>query len=89
MALYDIVAYTYNADLYCPHCIEGIALKEMGGAFLAYTNPEERLDRWAEKLGIDRQDETTYDSGDFPKVVFRDMLDGTEHCGRCHNELGE
>jgi hypothetical protein len=86
---YDIVAHTYKADLYCPYCTEGIALKAMGGAFLAYTNPEERLDQWAEEQGINRDREDTFDSDDFPKIVFRDMLDDDEHCGQCHKKLGD
>ncbi len=32
-------------------------------------------------------DETTFDSGDFPKVIFSSQLEDTEHCGACGWEL--
>lgn len=67
----DIVAYTYKADLYCPeHIIEAM------GKHLMYNpnTPESSLDAIASDMGIDRYVEWSYDSGEFPKVVFRDQL---------------
>jgi cytochrome c556 len=81
----DIVGYTYCADIYCPRCM------------VVETNPtadpehwesfEAMLDASAYAAGIDRYNEATYDSGDFPKVIFRDMIEETEHCGNCHDTL--
>jgi hypothetical protein len=36
---------------------------------------------------ITREDERSYDSGDYPKVVFADMVDDDEYCGSCQNRL--
>jgi hypothetical protein len=35
---------------------------------------EDQLDGLARNLGIDRENERTYDSGDFPKVIFADQV---------------
>lgn len=92
MKSYDIVGYTYKADIYCTDwdCIVMEVLKDMGieGHGLS-TDTEDALERLATTSGIDRMDERTYDSGDFPKVVFADMLDGSEYCGSCHCQLME
>lgn len=58
---------------------------------------ESNLSEIATAFGIDRDDETTFDSGDFPKVVFRDSAsdyahthDGQpERCGMCGEPLTE
>ena len=89
----DIVGYTWQADLLCPTCVP---------KHFPYTGAtaEEVLDNGATWEGVDRTDESSFDSstfGDwgepndlvFPKVVFRSMLDGTEACGDCGETLGE
>jgi hypothetical protein len=64
----DIIGYTYAADQYCPDHITVVmslsheAPPSIGTEFL--------LDAAAEARGINRQDEATFDSGDFPKVIF-------------------
>lgn len=67
-----IVGYTYDADTYCDGCTV-----DMLGP----------LDELAESLGIDPEDERSYDSSDFPKVIFADSVEDDEHCGRCHELL--
>ena len=90
----DIVGYTFQADTYCSGCIidqlptghgqpyDGWALAP--GVFMPV---EANLDEIAYAFGIDRNDETTFDSGDFPKVIFSSMVEDTEHCGSCGGEL--
>lgn len=89
---FDIVAYTYKADSYCPyHALKLVArdfTRQEG--FLLVPNGsmsvENQLDFYAKWYGIDRQDEWTFDSGDFPKVVFRDQLDFySADCGDGHS----
>ena len=80
----DIVAYMYNADLYCGECIVKLV---SGDPDYFHLDTEEALNQFAQVEGIDREDEATFDSGDFPKVVLRDQLDGDEHCGHCHTPL--
>lgn len=76
---WDIVGYTYAADQYCRGCMWQIAvewadlpaglrdeMKSMG--------TEDALDAAAKFWGIDRQGEDTFDSGDFPKVIFESQI---------------
>jgi hypothetical protein len=91
----DIIAYTYRADNYCPDCIIPELLKRAEIAAKADTSEglwrwdvEGELDAIARIVGIDRQDENTFDSDDFPKVVFADMVeDEDERCGNCHRSF--
>lgn len=73
----DIVAYTFNADEYDPDCVVHELLnlyrRRPGSPRLPHPgegDTETQLDVIATWLGINRQDERSYDSGDFPKVVF-------------------
>lgn len=81
----DIEAYMYQADLHCGSCISGIM-----GASGDPSNVEAWLDHVAFEHGINRHDEYTFDSGDFPKVVLGQSLDGgsLDHCGSCGDCLG-
>lgn len=92
-----IVGYTYNADNYCPDCtrtIAAFALAAPGEAAFKGRpsdgdNTEQFLDRWAARDGIDRDDEYSFDSGDFPKHISAEQLDeDPEYCGECFAELG-
>lgn len=93
---YDIVGYTFRADLYCSECILVVLPTGEGEAYDGWAlgegvamSTEANLDEIAAAFGIDRQSEETFDSGDFPKVVFRDMLEGEDRCGKCHRDLEE
>ena len=91
---WGIVGYTFQADNYCSGCIidqlptgpgqpyDGWAL--VPGVFMPV---EDNLDEIAYAFGIDRYDETSFDSEDFPKVIFSPQLEDTEHCGACGGEL--
>jgi hypothetical protein len=86
MASSEIPAYTYNADTYCRGCI----VKVLDAEELMLhgdTDPEECLDIVAEARGIDRYDERSFDSGDFPKIVFDYQLEDGERCGACHGVI--
>lgn len=84
MKSYNVVGYTYQADFYCPECIvRQLTLEEQPD----YTTTEQDLDFLARMRGINREAEETFDSGDFPKVVLVDQLEGDEHCGDCGEEL--
>jgi hypothetical protein len=48
---------------------------------------EDLLDQCAGAMAIDREDEYSFDSGDFPKVIFASSVEDGECCGRCGNEL--
>lgn len=83
MRSYDIVAYTYAADIHCPECISEM----FGGSILDSTDSV--LDRAARAAGIDRDDDRSFDSDDFPKIVFCDQIEQTEYCGTCHHVIVE
>lgn len=89
----DIVAYTFQADIYCPPCVirvlpTGPGQKYDGWAVAAMApmETEANLDEIAAAFGIDRQNESSFDSGDFPKVVLRDQVEFSQRCGACGGE---
>lgn len=68
----DIVAYQYQAELVCPDCI----IERMIGDRLASPaardmDVEQVLNQIADAMAIERGDEYSFDSWEFPKVVFR------------------
>lgn len=82
----DIAAYMYQAELLCPECT---ALTiEVDHPSPAWLTPEQILDRVAKVIGLDRRDERSFDSNEFPKVVFADQIcsDG-DICIQCGNSL--
>lgn len=91
---WGIAGYTFRADVYCPDCIiealptgEGEAYD--GWALAPGAGPmstEDNLNEIALAFGIDRQDERTFDSSDFPKVIFHSQVEG-DVCGHCGREL--
>ena len=89
MRLDSVVAYTYRADTYCGDCV--LIMLNQGDYGLPAWTTEEALDDIAERVGLDRYDERSYDSDDFPKVVFADSIGdaGPEYCGRCHARLDD
>lgn len=79
MRSYDIVAYIYRADMYCSMCI----VEQVTDGVVYDLNTAVALGALADQRGIDREDERSYDSGDFPKVVFADQIEDDEYCGAC------
>ena len=91
-----IVGYTYQADIYCPSCIihelptsEGEKFEGWELAEGVRMSTEDNLTEIAQAFGIDRFDESSYDSDDFPKVVFVGMVEEGDVCGRCWLPLVE
>jgi len=87
-----IVAYAYHAEILCPSCaLESLPTgpgeefdgwEDMTGRMTA----EENLTELALAFGIDRNDERSFDSDEFPKVVFSSDLP-VETCSKCGEEL--
>lgn len=78
-----IVGYVFAADVWCPRCIA----RAWSWDGDPVTDPESALDRAAEREGIDRYSESTYDSEAFPKVLFADGASADDYCGRCGDEI--
>jgi hypothetical protein len=85
----DVVGHTYRADLYCSRCIILELVKRAELSPAAYDlPPSDVLKDAAEAHGIDWADERSFDSDEWPKVVFRSSLeDEGEHCGTCGVDL--
>lgn len=76
-----IVGYQYQAENYPADDIVGVLagaysaqFDQVDPAVLTNGTTEEILDALAIVMGVNRQDERTFDSGDFPKVVFDSQL---------------
>lgn len=90
---WHISAYVYGAEVLCPECTikalptgpgqEYDGWKDVTGRMTA----EENLSELAYAFGIDRSDEQSFDSDDFPKIVFSSDLADGETCGHCGTEL--
>lgn len=76
----DIVGYNYRADNHCISCTGKMVFDYYGGS-LVPESPDE-ITAVGIANDIDVEDEYSYDSDDFPKVIFRSHLDG-EKCGMC------
>jgi hypothetical protein len=76
-----IVGYSFNAENFCTTCT-----RDAWGH--THQTVEQALDDAAQRLAIDRGDESSYDSNDFPKVIFAGQVeDSDERCARCHERL--
>ena len=91
MKSYDVVGYSYRADNYCLTDIVEKVYTDNGWVppTTVYLGHEHNLDVLAQGLGIDRRDERTFDSDDFPKVILADQSCDVVHdlCGRCGIDL--
>ncbi|KUJ71017.1 hypothetical protein ACZ90_00390 [Streptomyces albus subsp. albus] len=83
---WTIVGYTFAADTYCADDCVITALGEP----LSSDCPtiETELDRIADAREIDRDDERSFDSDTFPKVIFASQVESDEErCGACSEPL--
>ena len=88
MSSTSIVGYTYQAENLCTGCTRTLAMRWGGFDDGAATSTEALLDRLAGVVGVDRYDERSYDSDDFPKVIFDSQVeDSDERCGSCGESL--
>lgn len=63
----DLVGYGFNAATYCAdHILAALDAEPIG-----LDSVELELERLADERGIDRDDEASFDSGEFPKVELR------------------
>ena len=84
----DLAAYTYRADLYCPDCvIEAMITHRDASPAARDMTVEAMLDQCADAMAIDRSDDTSFDSSEFPKPVFLDALDPDDRCAACQSSL--
>lgn len=89
-----IVGYTFEANNYCPNHIIGVLPTHQGGAFDGWANvtgtidAESFLTELAAAFGINREDESSFDSSDdFPKVILASQAGPGDVCGICYESL--
>lgn len=89
---WDVIGYTFQAETLCSSCVIDALPTCEGEAFDGWADvtgrmgAEENLNELAAAFGIDRMDEHSFDSGDFPKVIFASQVDG-DTCDKCGFEL--
>lgn len=83
---------TYKADNYCVPCgvAKYLAVQGLEGHGLSYVAQEalDLLGRFSLGQAWRDQDEYAWDTDDFPKVIFADMIsDEYECCGSCGQDI--
>lgn len=79
MKSWDIVGYTYDAENYTPSgVIEAMIASSEASPAARDMSTEDALDQIAGANAIDRHDEASFDSGEFPKVIFASMVEDGE-----------
>lgn len=93
---HTIVGYMFQADQFCGRCIGGQLPTGPGESFDGWAStpsvmltPEENLNEVAAAFGIDRGDESSFDSDEFPKVIRADQVRDDDRCGACGELLIE
>lgn len=100
------VGYDYQSRKLCDECIREPAMQQSTAAGLATMwgdcgSSEDIIGEWALAIGLDWDDETSFDSADFPKRVTEDQAHDVcspangyprgqcgDRCGQCGNPLG-
>lgn len=88
MWMSSVVGYTYRADMFDPACMVEVLIREgrlSPGA--RGMSAEEALDQLAEVESVDRRDESTFDSDEFPKVALGVFRHEGDVCGACCLEI--
>lgn len=86
MKAWEIVGYVYSADIWCVECMatKAVTIFRNAGGKVESISTESNLNSAALYMGIDRHDESSFDSDEFPKVIF--ASDATDEectiCGR-------
>jgi hypothetical protein len=87
MKSYTIVGYTFNTENYCVDCTREMFTPE-NLTIPADASTEGVLEAASLARGINRLDESSYDSSEFPKVIFASQIESDEeYCGNCHESL--
>ena len=85
----DIVGYTYRAANWHPACLVAVMVANSDLSLAARNMTTEwALDQHAGANAIDREDESSFDSDDFPKVILSSQVeDPDEYCEYCEESL--
>jgi hypothetical protein len=89
-----IVGYTFKAENLCAECVIDALPTGPGEDFdgwlcMVPMDTEDNLNEIAAAISLDRDNENTFDSDYFPKVIFSSSIEQPEQCGRCGLSLGD
>lgn len=81
--------YLFQADVYCPGCMTEIMIAR-GDASPAARDmvSVEVMEQISHSAGVDFDDEYSYDSDDFPKIITNEP-EGPLNCGRCGTDISD
>lgn len=89
MKSYTIVGYQFNCEHFCPGCMLN-AISGNSTAAIEFEFNIDAIDGWlrnnAIEKGIDYDNEYSYDSSEYPKVIFADNA-GDDICANCEEKL--
>lgn len=81
-----IAAYFYGEQVVCPNCIRELVVPFYRIADTGRST-ESVLAEAASMAGIDRRDEASFNSRQFPKVIYRsEIIKGLDSCYLCLRE---
>lgn len=88
----EIVGYTFKTDTLCVDCAREIAVAGTlrAGSATMWSDcgtTEQIMAEWASLIGIDRMEEHTYDSSEFPKAILHYQVEGVARCDKCGMQL--
>jgi hypothetical protein len=77
-----IRGYQFAAADYCGECLPHVFAGSRAAivALFRGMNTEDVLDHYAQRAGVNRDDEHSFDSDDFPKTVTSDHNDECDCC---------
>lgn len=83
----SVIGYNFKADIFCgEHVIEQMIKAGIAAPGARGMDVEDALNQISANEGIERDDEVTFDSWDFPKVVTT-QHEGIHQCGQCGKYL--
>jgi len=90
-----VAGYTFAADTYCVDCILSVLPEYHTDGMVGDTRDvhgvvdvDGALWDVAIDSGVDREDEYSFDSDDFPKVILQGMTNESTECGKCSASIG-
>jgi hypothetical protein len=92
----EIIGYSFNGSTYCPDCIIEALPTGPGQPYDGWSladgvrmSVEDNLSQIAYAFQIERTDESSFDSHDFPKVIFNSQVETEDYCATCGRDISD
>jgi hypothetical protein len=82
-----IAGYFYRGQVYGPECIGKLFMERRYVAGLDYQDAEAVLDHAARRFGINRHDQRSYSSRQFPHPLYLSDVSEADRCTICGRPL--